>query len=202
MHKVTLESFAIDRTEVTQAAYFQCVGADACSAPACFWNPDEAPDSPVRCVTWFDAEDYCEWQGKRLPTEAEWEFAARGHSGGMWPWGVEPPTCSLAVMDEGGDGCGKLTPASVCSKSPQGDTQSGLCDMSGNAREWVNDWFAKDYYLVSPETAPQGPDSGEERSIRGGGYVDPSSGLRTVARYWAKPSDINGTLGFRCALTP
>lgn len=201
LHKVTVEAFAIDRTEVTQDEYLKCLDAGDCKTPSCSWSPDATPTMPVRCVNWSDALDYCQWRDARLPTEAEWEYAARMSTGRTWPWGDGPADCSLAVMDDGGDGCGTSAPSPVCSRSPAGDTAEGICDMSGNVREWVNDWYADDYYLSSPVDSPAGPVEGTDRSIRGGGYVDSANGQTTFVRYFAKPLEANGNLGFRCART-
>ena len=194
-HEVFLGAFHIDRTEVTQAAYQECVDADECDMPTCEWAPVESPEHPVECVDWHDAKAYCEWAGKRLPTEAEWEKAGRGTDGRIYPWGNVVPTCDLVVMDE----CpGRTQP--VCSKSPAGDSPYGLCDMAGNVWEWVGDWYGADYYENSPDSNPAGPFSGDARVSRGGCFGnDLVQYLRVSRRFSYKPSAEGASLGFRCA---
>jgi len=141
-HEVTLSGYYIDKTEVTVDDYADCVTAGACTAPStassyCNWEVSGKGNHPVNCVNWSQAGEYCTWAGKRLPTEAEWEKAARGTDGRKYPWGNEDATCEYAVMDDGVNGCGTDSTWNVCSKSPAGDSPYGLCDMSGNVWEWV-----------------------------------------------------------------
>ena len=209
-HEVQLSAYYIDKTEVTQGAYKKCVDAGMCGVPGCDWYPSGTPNRPVVCVDWNDAIAYCTWAGKRLPTEAEWEKAARGTDGRKYPWGNQTATCEYAVMYDGGTGCGTGSTWDVCGKSPAGDSPYGLCDMAGNVWEWVSDWYGSDYYSNSPSSNPTGPDSGSYRVVRGGGfdfsgdYLRASSrgydaSLRASIRLDDDPSAGDGDLGFRCS---
>jgi len=198
-HAVYLSEYQIDRTEVTQKAYSQCVFAGACAAPTCDYSPSDWANKPVACVNWQNAKDYCQWAGKRLPTEAEWEKAARGTDGRKYPWGNQTATCSYAVMYEGSSGCGTSATFPVCSKSPVGDSPYGACDMAGNVREWVSDWYSSSYYSTALTTDPQGPASGSYRVRRGGSFDSSDFTLRVSIRSYVNPSDYYGYLGFRCA---
>ena len=193
-HEVMLSGYYIDRTEVTQSEFKKCVDAGECGTPDCGWDPTGDPDKPVVCVDWNDATAYCTWAGKRLPTEAEWEKAARGTDGRKYPWGNETATCDYAVMSVcPGDAM------DVCSKSPAGDSPYGLCDMAGNVWEWVSDWYDSGYYTYSPALNPTGPVSGSYRVIRGGSFDFNSGSLRASNRYDGSPSVGYGVLGFRCS---
>ena len=192
-HQVSLSAYYIDKTEVTQNEYKKCVDAGVCDTPGCDWNPAMTPNRPVVCVNWAQADEYCTWVGKRLPTEAEWEKAARGTDGRKYPWGNETASCELAVMD----GCpGSMD---VCSKSPAGDSPYGLCDMAGNVWEWVSDWYDSGYYTNSPASNPIGPASGPGRVVRGGGFGFVYDNLRASRRIVYDPADVDDYLGFRCA---
>jgi len=199
-HEVQLSAYYIDKTEVTQGAYKKCVDAGVCSDPGCNWNPSGTPNRPVVCVDWNDAIAYCTWAGKRLPTEAEWEKAARGTDGRKYPWGNQTATCEYAVINDGSDsGCGTGSTWDVCSKSPAGDSPYGLCDMAGNAWEWVSDWYGSDYYSNSPASNPTGPVSGSFRVTRGGSYAYDHDFLRASNRSYDYPSYYYAGLGFRCS---
>ncbi len=198
-HEVTLAGYYIDKTEVTVDAYGECVTAGSCTAPStggsCNWGVGGRGGHPVNCVNWTQAGAYCTWAGKRLPTEAEWEKAARGTDGRKYPWGNETATCEYAVMS----GCPDDI-LDVCSKSPSGDSPYGLCDMSGNVWEWVFDWYKSDYYTNSPASNPTGPVSGSNRVARGGSFGSPDNGnLRASNRVYHSPSIVSDGLGFRCA---
>jgi len=193
-HEVTLSGYYMDRTEVTQGEYKKCVDAGECDTPSCDWDPTGTPNRPVVCVTWSQAGEYCVWAGKRLPTEAEWEKAARGTDGRKYPWGNETATCDYAVMY----GC-PGDAMDVCSKSPSGDSPYGLCDMAGNVWEWVSDWYDSGYYANSPASNPTGPVSGSDRVVRGGSFVNLGGVfLRASDRFAVYPSAGHDYLGFRC----
>ena len=218
-HTVSVSSFALDKTEVTVAQYAaffaslsvaqQCGGANvsafACAQPdtaaSCTWGVAGLEARPVNCVDWFQAAAYCTWAGKRLPTEAEWEYAAR--SGGLdqaWPWGDQAVDCSLAVFDDGvtGSGCGGSASANPCSRT-SGDSAQGACDLSGNVAEWCADWY--DLYGAATTTDPTGPVASPDgtRVVRGGGWSDTAQVLRAVARLSLLPSARTAPTGFRCA---
>jgi formylglycine-generating enzyme required for sulfatase activity len=213
VHQVDLDDFWIDRKEVTVDAYAACVTATGCTAPryssteweGCNWGATYDPaDHPINCVSWVQAQAYCAWKGKRVPTEAEWEKAARGSDGRPYAWGDEPATCDFAVMSQssaGGPGCG-LQHTAPTGLNVAGESPYGAFDMDGNVWEWVNDWYDPSYYSVSPTTRPQGPPSSPLglRSLRGGswGNSDPSY-LRTTVRYDGDPKLPNKYVGFRCA---
>jgi len=200
-HEVTLSGYYIEKTEVTQGEYKKCVDAGECGTPSCNWDPTGTPNRPVACVSWQSATDYCTWAGKRLPTEAEWEKAARGTDGRKYPWGNQAATCEYAVMNDGANGCGTGGTWDVCSKSPKGDSPYGLCDMSGNVWEWVSDWYGEGYYSNSPISNPTGPVSGDfGRVSRGGGFVYGGVLLRASTRFHYYPSDYFTDLGFRCVI--
>ena len=198
-HQVTLSGYYMDKTEVTQAEYKKCVDAGECDTPSCDWDPTGTPNRPVVCVTWSQAGEYCVWAGKRLPTEAEWEKAARGTDGRKYPWGNETATCDYAVMYDGSNGCGTGSTWDVCGKSPAGDSPYGLCDMAGNVWEWVSDWWDSGYYANSPASNPTGPVSGSNRVIRGGSFHSNYDYLRASIRLIYYPSGAYYALGFRCA---
>jgi formylglycine-generating enzyme required for sulfatase activity len=217
LHQVTVPAFEMLQSEVTVAQYGQC---GSCGVPStdtyCNWDEVGYEDHPVNCVTWQQAVDYCTWVGGRLPTESEWEYAAR--SGGQditYPWGDEEATCDYAVMDDDNHtyGCDTGRTWSVCSKSPAGDSDQGLCGLSGNVWEWVQDWYHGcydcsqcpgdwdcDYSTVAPADgmAWEVP-SGSERVIRGGGLVHDAFAVRASIRGASGPGGTAIDHGFRCA---
>ncbi len=203
-HQVTLGAYYIDRTEVTVDQYTACVYSGACTAlftnASCNAGLADHGNYPANCGTWVQAAAYCAWAGKQLPTEAQWERAARSGDGRVFPWGNATATCDYAVMNDDSVGCGIFVTWPVCSKSPAGDSPHGLCDMAGNVAEWVADWYSETYYGVSPGISPTGPDSGTFRSMRGGGYMSGSVGVRTSARNFYQPNSINWDYGFRCVM--
>ncbi len=199
-HQITLSAYYIDQTEVIQSEYKKCVSAGTCSAPSCNYEPGSMPNKPVVCVNWNQAVQYCSYVGKRLPTEAEWEKAARGTDGRPYPWGLESPNCDLAIMKLGTQGCGSVSTWNVCSKSPAGNSPYGLCDASGNAAEWVSDWHLSTYYSTSPSNDPTGPASGTNKVLRGGSYTDGAAIMPvTLHSYADKPEWDSNQYGFRCA---
>jgi hypothetical protein len=192
--EVTLSAFEMDETEVTQGAYKNCVDGGSCRAPNCDWSTDsKRPTHPVVCVDWNDAKTYCEWAGKRLPTEAEWEKAARGTDGRVYPWGKEAPTCSLVNFS----GCVETTKA--VGSTPQGDSPYGLKDMAGNVWEWVADRYDGNYYASAPATNPTGPSGGWSRVYRGGAFRVDARFVRASKRSATDPGLRSDGLGFRCA---
>jgi formylglycine-generating enzyme required for sulfatase activity len=196
-HQVTLQAFKIDKTEVTQTAYQACVTAGACTAPAtaagCNWDPATRGQHPVTCVSWDQAGAYCAWKLRRLPSEAEWEKAARGASGNVYPWGSADPTCTLSNY---GDCVGGTAPVGSC---PTGAGPNGVLDMGGNVYEWVKDWYDPAYYAASPLEDPLGPAAGTNRGMRGGGFGYEPLYLRTSNRGGNPPTAQYAPLGFRCA---
>ena len=194
VRSIVLDPFYIDKHEVTNAQFSEFL-RDTGGAPPYYW-PQGKPESakqqhPVVNITWQDANAYCQWGGKRLPTEAEWERAARGLREGLkYPWGEDEPTKELAHYDDM-DG-----PGAVC-QFPE--NTFGLCDMSGNVWEWCADWYEKDYYARSPEENPTGPEKGIYRVLRGGSWADAPKYLTTAYRSYARPDEQSPTIGFRCA---
>ena len=208
LHMVNLSAYSMDLTETTVATYQECVTAGECteplvSFPECNWRKGGREKYPMNCVNWEQADAYCAWAGKRLPTEAEWEKAVRGVDVRLYPWGNAAPTCDYAVMNETGtSGCGTGGSLQVCSKSPDGDSLYDICDMAGNVWEWTSDWYAFDYYAVSPGGDPTGPATGTNKVIRGGAYdtaiINPfrASFRNSVPPTFASPSN-----GFRCVVS-
>jgi formylglycine-generating enzyme required for sulfatase activity len=192
LHTVSLAAFEIDLTEVTQAEYTSCIQAKACEAPSCAWDCGQ-PTYPAACITRNEAEAYCAWAGKRLPTEAEWEKAARGTDGRIYPWGNEPPDC--ARVNEAGCS-GHLDPVGT---HPTGASPYGALDLEGNVVEMVADWYDAHFYATSPSTDPSGPATGTRYVGRGGGYKSDPVWQRASARDWYDLTDASASLGFRCA---
>jgi formylglycine-generating enzyme required for sulfatase activity len=203
IHKVYLDAYWIDQTEVTNGKYHQCEGAGECTAPmisrsytrdAYYENP-EYDNYPVIQVSWFQADDYCRWAGRRLPTEAEWEKAASGIEGWKFPWGDNPPIPGLLNYDR------NINDTTEVGAYPEGISPVGALDMAGNVWEWVADWYGEKYYEESPERNPQGPPSGTGHVLRGGTWYYYEEFIRSADRHWFKPEWQNYKIGFRCALT-
>lgn len=191
-HTVSLAAFEIDRNEVTQEEYAACMAAKACDAPSCAWDCS-TPGMPAGCITWAQAKAYCSFAGKRLPTEAEWEKAARGTDGRKFPWGNTVTDCALVNMA----GCGDR--ADPVGSHPSGASPYGALDMAGNMVEMVADWYDASYYASSPSSNPTGPSQGTRYGGRGGGYKSEEVWQRTSARDWYDLTDAGKSLGFRCA---
>ncbi|MBN1230934.1 MAG: SUMF1/EgtB/PvdO family nonheme iron enzyme [Anaerolineales bacterium] len=200
LRTVYLDGYWIDKTEVTQSMYDECVADGSCRAPSC---GNFGENYPVVCVSRDDAINYCNWAGRQLPTEAQWEKAARGTDGRIYPWGNMAPSCNYAVINDGTghgfcDQGGKVWPVGSI---PAGASPFGVLDMAGNALEWVSDWYSEDYYETAPATNPTGPETGKSGVVRGGGEFDYYwYDVRTTTRVHSRLTwrDIN--LGFRCAL--
>ena len=202
-HQVYVDTFSIDKYEVTVAQYAAFLQAKGVEPPP-DWKTMNQPAHQKRPATnmdWVDAYGYCKWAGKRLPTEAEWEKAARGTDGRLYPWGNDPPTPLHANYAKiGSNSHGTLLPVGTleAGKSPY-----GVYDMAGNVWEWVSDWYDNDFYKNSPSQNPTGPPRGGFKVIRGGSWNSNPRTLRSADRYWDPPSFRSlYAPGFRCAKTP
>ena len=211
--RVYLDAYEIDKFEVTTVQFLKFVLAMDRS-PLIDWRYDGGNfqetmvNHPVMHVSWFDAEAYCAWAGKRLPTEAEWEKAARGEDGRIYPWGNQPAGLSRANFGRGGlsgpvrDRPERLMlypPIISVDKYENALGPYGLYQMVGNVAEWVADWYDKDYYKTAPEKNPTGPEKGTQRSFRGGGWIDSTPSVRAAQRNGTDPNTKMNWLGFRCA---
>lgn len=199
IHNVYLDAFWIDQTEVTNAMYANCVAAGGCAKPssAAYLEDGAHPNHPVAFTSWKDASSYCTWAGRRLPTEAEWEKAARGGlESKSYPWGDETPVCDKGVNNGAQkSGCG----GPMIPVASFGRNGYGLYDMAGNVWEWVADWYSIDYYSSSPGSNPTGPLSGEERVVRGGSWPSDDSYVRSASRGRFDPVFVAIDIGFRCS---
>jgi serine/threonine-protein kinase len=231
LHEVYLDAFWIDKYEVSNeqfSVFIQATGykTDAEDKGSGYvyqsegWTPVDGADwqhpggpetnlsgimnYPVLQVSWNDAKEYCEWAGGRLPTEAEWEEAARGTDGRIYPWGETQASCDYAVLNESreanGNGCGKGDSAWPVGSKPTGASPYGALNMAGNVSEWVSDWYAEDYYSRSPDSNPQGPDSGKYRVIRGGSWNYFVISARAASRNWYSPTNTSNMVGYRCVM--
>jgi formylglycine-generating enzyme required for sulfatase activity len=202
VHAVTLDGFWMDRTEVTNAQYARCVAGGACSPPSesrsatrdSYYGDSQYDDYPVIYVNWHDADAYCGWAGGRLPTEAEWEYAARGPDGHVYPWGNEPPTRAFLNYDQNREDTNEV------GSYRHGASWSGAMDMAGNVWEWVADWYASDYYAGSPAQNPKGPEGGDRKNFRGGSWTSSESIVRMAYRGSARSVSRYHTRGFRCVI--
>jgi formylglycine-generating enzyme required for sulfatase activity len=160
-------------------------------------QPETLTRWPALYVTWPEASDYCRARDKRLPTEAEWEKAARGDSGKLFPWGQKPPTSALAMF--GQYHAHEIPIVASVDSGEEGRSPYGLHHMAGNAAEWVEDWFGIDYYATMPDRNPHGPANGRYKVVRGGSWKSAPALLRTATRGGASPDRRASTIGFRCA---
>jgi len=216
-HNISLDAFWIDQLEVTNAMYLLCVQAGACSPPMnwasddrfSYFNTEEFKDYPVVHVTWEQANIYCAWVERRLPTEAEWERAARGDDFRNFPWGDEPPNEAYANFNRFVDDTSRVGSYAA------GASPFGALDMAGNVWEWVTDLYGIGYYSVSPEQDPTGPEtsSTNRRVIRGGSFQDGWVNLRVSERGSAlgpapnapfdatdRAGEHSSKIGFRCVV--
>lgn len=221
-HQVTLDAYYMDKFEVTNIQWAACFSAGACGLPVSpydynngsYYGQEEFDNYPVIYVTWTQANAYCQWRGARLPTEAEWEMAARWNPATSevttYPWGDDwdsarlnfcDRTCLLRQNATGSfdDGWPQMAPVG---SFPSGASPSGVLDMAGNVAEWVSDWFSSSYYAASPANNPTGPASGIYRVVRGGawGVGDPRF-FTTYSRSAFPPGEYNPGLGFRCTIS-
>lgn len=242
LHRVTLSAFCVDRTEARVRDYRACASAGRCEVPdtSLDW-PDATPaaresynrfcnlradaearegreDHPMNCIDWGMANDYCAWRGGRLPTEAEWEYAASGTDGRVYPWGNAPPSvqrlnaCDLECLEllhtmrlhwslgiDGADGHPDTAPVG---SYPAGASPFGLLDMAGNVWEWTADWWSEPYRM-GPQVNPTGPFTGTHRVIRGGSwYTEDPDNLSAQAREGIPPSMHLNRVGVRCVASP
>jgi formylglycine-generating enzyme required for sulfatase activity len=220
-HPVTLSDYYIDLYEVTNARYAQCVSAGICSLPerqisqsrTDYYENPSFDDYPVLYVDWQAAQTYCQWRGGSLPTEAQWEKAARGTDGRLYPWGNNFDGNSLNFCDSScttiltadwanlsyNDGYGDTSPVGSYSS---GASPYGIYDLGGNVWEWIADWYERNYYSLSPSLDPTGPPSGEWRVVRGGSWSYSGFSALTFYRDTEDPGGGHNNVGFRCVLIP
>jgi serine/threonine-protein kinase len=203
VHTVTLDAFWIDKTEVTNAMYALCVNEGVCQPPYndrsytrdTYFGDPQFDNYPVIFVDWNYATTYCTWAGRRLPTEAEWEKAARGIDGRIYPWGNTEPDAKLLNFK------GNIGDTTEVGSYPNGASPYGALDMAGNVWEWVDDWYGENYYRNSPSENPQGPSSGNYRVLRGGSWHDGANYVRSAYRDGNYFDYANSSYGFRCSLS-
>lgn len=196
--RATVKPFWLDRTEVTVGAYRNCVLRRACAAPKetsvqCTYRLGDA-DLPVNCVRFVDADAYCRFVSKRLPREAEWEYAARGTHAVRYPWGTSSTSCVTAATlrsEASGRTCTGDRPAKVGTHA-SGVSPFGILDLAGNVEEWVEDFYAESLKVGAPP-------SGSSHVLRGGSWLLPPSFARTTARNWGSAAEAGPSVGFRCA---
>jgi formylglycine-generating enzyme required for sulfatase activity len=198
---VRVDAFWIDRTEVTNAAYALCVEDNQCPPPrqlhsttrTTYYADPQFADYPVIYVSWYDARTYCQWVQRRLPTEAEWEKAARGTAGQIYPWPTVPLEGSLLNFDN------RIGDTTAVGRYFAGASPYGALDLAGNVWEWVADWYRSDYYATAPDANPLGPEVGSLKTYRGGAWDEPGWSVRAATRASGIPDQVYPDVGFRCA---
>jgi formylglycine-generating enzyme required for sulfatase activity len=209
-HQVYLDAYYIDKFEVTNTLYKACVEAAACAPPqqnqssthATYYGDPEFDAYPVISIDWQMANDFCEWRGLALPSEAQWEKAARGADERNFPWGNQGIDCSYANYfdaNKGEKGC--VGDTAAVGSYEKGQSPYGVYDLAGNVWEWAADWYSEDYYGVSPGSNPQGSETGETRVMRGGAWNLNELHLISTGRGQKDPMDASRTIGFRCVAT-
>lgn len=222
-HSILLDSFYIDKYEVTNYRFKEFIDANG-YCDSTYWTPvgwrfrqklnllqpkywdDEnfginQPNKPVVGISWYEASAFAKWAGKRLPTEAEWERAARSTDKRPYPWGSEKPDgerCNFGYIF----GSTLNSSTKVAGSYELGKSQDGLYDMAGNVSEWCNDWYNTDYYSKSPKENPQGPQYGDFKCLRGGSWYLYARFMKVTARDFGEPETRTNFTGFRCARTP
>ena len=199
LHRVHLSSYWFDKYEVTNARYRQCVEGGGCTPPKdrlMFEDPQRA-QHPVTNITWGQARAFCQWQGKRLPTEAEWEKAARGTDGRRYPWGNNEEVLKRHMRKE--ELTADASGAELAGRQTATASPYGVFDLIGSVSEWVKDWYAEDFYQASPARDPQGPSRGSFRVLRGGEWNEKAPNLQASYRGWDDVTYWGPTLGVRCA---
>ena len=201
VHTVRLDAFWIDQTDVTNAMYAKCVSAGGCSLPggtssathSDYYVNTQYANYPVINVAWNQAKAYCEWVGSRLPSEAQWEKSARGMDDRTYPWGNDALNNNLLNYQW------NVGDTTEVGKYPNGVSPYGVLDMAGNVWQWVADWYDSNYYSNSPSSNPLGPDTGQDRVLRGGSFNNGGDYDRSAFQFWSDPTVISLTYGFRCA---
>lgn len=206
-HKVLVDAFYMDKFEVTVSRYEEFLRSTVRQRRPDYWNSVDTgrhSNLPVVGVDWNDADAYCRWAGKRLPTEAEWEKAARGADGRTYPWGNEEPAASLANFGTFGKDTSARVKVYEQRLAPVDSHEAGrspydIYNMAGNVWEWVADWYDDDYYRAHASRNPTGPAQGEYKVFRGGSWANRPGELRSANRYRYPSSTRLQSLGFRCA---
>lgn len=205
LHKVDMKGYWIDKVEVTNAMYLLCVQAGACNPPQAlasetrpsYFNNPEYNNFPVVNVTWDSAKQYCTWAGRRMLTEAEWEYAARGNTINTYPWGDQKPDASRANFNY------MVGDTNMVGSYPSGASPFGVLDMSGNVMEWIQDFYGTEYYNSGSTSNPTGPlarTSYFNRVVRGGSYADPEAEIRLANRASTLGPDYQAELGSKAYL--